>query len=663
MTRAPRRGPVLGAALLGLLAAALQAPAGGPAAAAGCTPPGGRTVPEAAAPAGAEVTVLGHGWGHGLGMSQYGAQGAARLGCDHVRILQTYYTGTRVVRRDGDGSPVLLSLLRGAARTTVAAETGTVAWQVRGTSAAATQPAGSTWTVVRSGGSVLVRDAGGTTRLTAADGRELRAVGTLVRLRAYGSGSAPVTDLRLRDDYTTFTRAAGIGTDVVQVFQDDSRTTGVQKYLRGLREVPVSWPQEALRAQAVAARTYLLRAHDAAAGGYRLSATTASQVYAGAAHEDEDARWGGGWRTAVDATAGEVVVDGAGRLIDALYSSSAGGWTSDRQYVWGSYGTPYLVPVDDSAWDLASDNPYRSWSRTFTRAEVARALGFDAVLSLALAPQGDPARRDGVRVTAVDDGRAVTRSVTGDRLRTALGLRSPGVEFAAPPPPPPPPSSGVTAPVVGDWDGDGRDDVGWYRSGTWSLRAGDGSVRRFPFGRATDVPVVGDWDGDGRDGVGVFRAGQWFLRDALSRGPHDVALSFGRAGDQPVTGSWTGRRGDGVGVVRQGRWSLRQTLSTGPAGVEAAWGRPADRAVPGDWDGDGRATPGLRRSTWFFLSARSDAPRAVASVAYGRSAARAVAGDWDGDGRDTPGVVSGTTWQLRDDLRGGTATRTVRFDG
>ena len=68
-----------------------------PAAAAACPPSGGASIP--AATAAGDVVFRGGGWGHGLGMSQYGAQGAARLGCSAEQILTRYYAGTAVVTR------------------------------------------------------------------------------------------------------------------------------------------------------------------------------------------------------------------------------------------------------------------------------------------------------------------------------------------------------------------------------------------------------------------------------------------------------------------------------------------------------------------------------------------------------------------------------------
>jgi len=94
--------------------------------------------------------------------------------------------------------------------------------------------------------------------------------------------------------------------------------------------------------------------------------------------------------------------------------------------------------------------------------------------------------------------------------------------------------------VLGDWTGDGKADVAFFRSsaGSWFvLRSEDTSFFSFPFGTATDTPAPGDYDGDGKIDAAVFRSstGQWFVN--RSSGGVDIS-SFGSAGDQPVAGAY-----------------------------------------------------------------------------------------------------------------------------
>lgn len=398
-------------------------PAPVPAQAAACPAPGGARVAEAPAPASGAIAVYGHGWGHGMGMSQWGAQGAAKLGCGYRTILGTYYRNTSVVTKAPDAH-VLLTLATASPGAKVDAETGIVRWTVPGRKIV--QPRGTTWKVSRVKGGLGLLDEDGDRRLTVARGKVLRAkhAGVVVTVHPTGSSSG----LRTRWDRTEFVDAAA-GTAVTQVIGATSGYTAVQKYLMGLAEVPVSWPVEALKAQTVAARTYLASKYSAARGGYVLSTTASDQVYRGFDQEENDARLGSPWRGAVQATKGQVIVDGAGRVIEAMYSSSMGGYTENRQYVYGKYGITYLKAVDDSRWDNASGNPYRNWSKGFTKADFAKRFGFDSVSSYSVAARGDGDRLSGVKITGKKDGKAKTVWFTGSAARSKLGLRSPGFTF------------------------------------------------------------------------------------------------------------------------------------------------------------------------------------------------------------------------------------------
>ena len=196
--------------------------------------------------------------------------------------------------------------------------------------------------------------------------------------------------MSLRWDSISF-HVGSAGMDVVKVFGNNRHGPAMNKYLLGLAEVPASWPRAALRAQAVAARTFAVQRAGA------LLPTVAHQNYNGYDYEATDLAQGSRWRAAVWATSGQIIVDGANRPIDAFYSSSMGGWTEDNVYSWGGSPVSYLRPVNDSRWDRASDNPstLRSWTQGFTRRQVARALGFTRVTSVFVARRGAPRGRPG----------------------------------------------------------------------------------------------------------------------------------------------------------------------------------------------------------------------------------------------------------------------------
>ncbi len=173
-------------------------------------------------------------------------------------------------------------------------------------------------------------------------------------------------------------------------------------------------------------------------------------------------------------------------------------------------------------------------------------------------------------------------------------------------------------PITGDWNGDGRTKIGIYRSsnGLWILDtngngvidAGD-AVFNLHIGTSPgDIPVVGDWNGDGRSKVGYFRQGFLWILD--TNGNHtfdqsDQVYAFGGiAGDVPVVGDWTGTGTSKIGIFRQGfLWILD---ANGNGSIDASdyifpyGGIPGDVPVVGDWTGAGITQVGIFRQGFLW---------------------------------------------------------------
>lgn len=219
-------------------------------------------------------------------------------------------------------------------------------------------------------------------------------------------------------------------------------------------------------------------------------------------------------------------------------------------------------------------------------------------------------------------------------------------------------------PVIGDWNGDGRDTVGWYRDGRWRLatsNSSNASVIRVSYGRAGDVPVVGDWNGDGRTTLGVVRDGTWHLKNSLTGGASDIRFGYGRVshGDIPLAGDWNGDGRDTPVVIRDGVWHVKFSQSSGASDLAFNYGRVRHGDIPvvGDWNGDGRDKIGiLRDGEWHLRHSLSSGPGETVFT-YGRVAHGdlPIVGDWNRSGRQTVGVVRESTWYLRNQLRGGAA--------
>jgi murein DD-endopeptidase MepM/ murein hydrolase activator NlpD len=186
--------------------------------------------------------------------------------------------------------------------------------------------------------------------------------------------------------------------------------------------------------------------------------------------------------------------------------------------------------------------------------------------------------------------------------------------------------TGTDEPVLGNWDGKGRANVGVFtpstRTFTLQTPAGNVSTR---YGRAGDKPVAGDWDGDGTWEIGVHRPSKAMFRLRRADGT-TLAVRLGDADDLPVTGDWNGDRVTDIGVFDQDTASYTLRI-VDPDGLvwtaDVPFGVPGDLPVVGDWDGNAKTDLG----TWDPLTATvsqrrapspSAAKRTVTTVVFGR---------------------------------------------
>jgi hypothetical protein len=220
---------------------------------------------------------------------------------------------------------------------------------------------------------------------------------------------------------------------------------------------------------------------------------------------------------------------------------------------------------------------------------------------------------------------------------------------------------------VGDWTGSGRDGLGWWCDGKTKLRASNGTVTEFIYGRPGDVPVVADWNGNGKDTVSVIRDGTWHVNNALRGGAAERTFVYGRVsrGDVPITGRWDRGKLSLPGITRDREWHLRNEQSGGDATWRFVYGRLTEGDLPlvGDWNGDRRDTAGIvRRGEWHLRNAHSGGASDISYI-YGRVLAGdvPVVGDWIGDGMSSPGIVRDGQWNLKYEHGGGPADRVITF--
>jgi hypothetical protein len=198
-------------------------------------------------------------------------------------------------------------------------------------------------------------------------------------------------------------------------------------------------------------------------------------------------------------------------------------------------------------------------------------------------------------------------------------------------------------PVVGDWDGNGSQTQGVYRDGVWSLANTLGRGGRWPlakpignlygasavrFGEPGDRPLVGDWDGDGRQTIGVQRGNLFLLSNSNVEPAATSAFNYGEVGDVAVVGDWDGDGVDTIGVYRSGVWQLRNANSGGAADVQVAYGGSVGVPVVGDWDADGRVGIGLFDRGGWHLSNSVTSPATDAYIPYGQVNDQPLVGNW-----------------------------------
>jgi SpoIID/LytB domain protein len=332
----------------------------------------------------------GRGWGHGVGMSQWGAYGQANAGRSYDQILAHYYTGTELGSTGRKDVRVLLAEGRQAVIVSSAVDFSAV--DARGT--VYEIPAGTL--ALRAGLTFKSADPKVEGKV-----RKVKAVPPLL-LRSGKAAPLALDGAQYRGKLELAAQSGFLR--VVNVLP-------LELYLQGVvaNEMPHTWPLEALKVQAVAARSYAL-ANLVKGKPFDLYADVRSQVYRGVAGEKPRAS------EAVRATTREVVMY-AGRIATTYYSSTSGGRTASALDVFGT-DVPYLVSKPDP-WDASS--PYHVWGPILLGARTLQSkLGLGARVVDA-AGEATPSGR--LRSFTVQTTTGATK-MPAALLRTSLGLRS-----------------------------------------------------------------------------------------------------------------------------------------------------------------------------------------------------------------------------------------------
>jgi SpoIID/LytB domain protein len=337
-------------------------------------------------------TIRGAGFGHGVGMSQYGAMGYAEQGASYSEILAHYYTGTSLGTVETSRTVrVLLQSTSGAAQVTGAERAG----------ARTLNPAKTYRIVRRTFDQVDLQSATGKRLGTYAAPLQIDggADGIILKGRALNGRTSGAYRGILE------LRPGAFGVNAINAVPLDEYVQGVVPV-----ESPASWPLEALKAQAVAARTYAITSTKGGVG-FEHYPDTRSQVYGGIGVEQASTN------QAVAETARQVVTY-QGRPVTTYFFSTSGGRTENNENSFGGPPQPWLRSVDDPYDDVS---PRHRWRVQMTMTQAAAKLSGLVKGSF----RGVKVVRRGAspRVVAANvvGSRGTTR-VTGATLRARFGL-------------------------------------------------------------------------------------------------------------------------------------------------------------------------------------------------------------------------------------------------
>lgn len=268
---------------------------------------------------------------------------------------------------------------------------------------------GKKWQTVKKGQTVATRLSG---KQITVNGKKTS--GTVLMKGTSDGAAFGVKGNTYRGDMKLILSAYSSGMTVVNAVSMEEYLYGVLPY-----EVSPSWHADALRAQAVAARTYAVYHKDGyRTAGYDVTDDTRSQVYKGTASESPATN------RAVADTAGEILTYG-GKAIDAVFHASGGGYTENAENVWGSQ-TPYLKGVPEESSPMVN----QAWTKTITITELQNAAGVGAIKKIELSklkkgPMKTKDRGISGRVkTLTIQGKKGKKTLTGSQVQDLFGLSS-----------------------------------------------------------------------------------------------------------------------------------------------------------------------------------------------------------------------------------------------
>jgi len=374
--------------------------------------------------------VQGAGYGHGVGMSQIGARAKAIAGETATAIISYYYKDVAIEPLD-DTKVLRVNIghLLTSARMATATQDATMQifsgdiGDAQDVAPLAVVPVKSSLNFTILGSTVLPSIVTGKKTVSIPRNR-------IFTVRWSGTRYLPGVDGVISLTHTTTTKKYRYGQ--MQFRAVKAATLGYRievtnsvrlsdEYLWGISEVPSSWPEAALQAQAIASRTYAM----SKAGIYRtacdcdLYGEISDQSFLGYAKEIEKG-WGQFWKAAVTNTAGLTITQ-AGKPITAYFGSSTGGLTETAVNAWGTEKSFTQTVADVSSLDPVLNPRFYKWDRTITQASVAAAFLLPDVVTLEIVTKNATGTVGTIRATS---STGIQKSLRGETFRSRTKIPS-----------------------------------------------------------------------------------------------------------------------------------------------------------------------------------------------------------------------------------------------
>jgi len=374
--------------------------------------------------------VQGAGYGHGVGMSQIGARAKAIAGETATAIISYYYKDVAIEPLDDTKIlRVNIGHLLTSAKMATATQDATLQifsgdiGDAQDVVPLAVVPVKSSLNFSILGSTVLPSVVTGKKTVSIPRNR-------IFTVRWSGTRYLPGIDGVISLSHTTTTKKYRYGQ--MQFRAVKAATLGYRievtnsvrlsdEYLWGISEVPSSWPEAALQAQAIASRTYAM----SKAGIYRtacdcdLYGEISDQSFVGYAKEIEKG-WGQFWKAAVTNTAGLTITQ-AGKPITAYFGSSTGGLTETAVNAWGTEKSFTQSVADVSSLDPLLNPRFYRWDRTIAQSAVAAAFLLPDVVTLEIVMKNATGTVGTIKATS---SAGIQKSLRGETFRSRTKIPS-----------------------------------------------------------------------------------------------------------------------------------------------------------------------------------------------------------------------------------------------